>query len=69
MNIFHSQLWEGKLAASKALEPPPSDNDVMFAPGNMTVLPQSVQGAQAQQTNLGEWSLVMCVKVLRLWMI
>uniref|UniRef100_A0A0B6Y7L2 Transcription initiation factor IIA subunit 1 n=1 Tax=Arion vulgaris TaxID=1028688 RepID=A0A0B6Y7L2_9EUPU len=43
------QLWEGKLAASKALEPPPSTSQEVIAPQNVTVmLPQAIHTSQEQ---------------------
>ena len=43
------QLWDSKLSASKALEPPPSESDLVLGAGNVMMLPQPVQQQQSHQ--------------------
>ncbi|CAG5127050.1 unnamed protein product, partial [Candidula unifasciata] len=52
------QLWETKLAASKALEPPaPTDHDIIVTPQNVSVmLPQPIQTKTQEQGILGQSS-------------
>ena len=45
--LFFYQLWENKLTASKALEPPPSESELVLGPQNVMMVQQPVQSAGA----------------------